>query len=167
MPGIRPEVMFVKRMLQVGLPRPLRSSITNNLFQRYVTCDERSFAEELYMNEGELRTMREAGMHLGSHGYSHEFLDSMTAPAIESDIELSVRFLVGLEVPVNDLVVCYPYGGYSADVLEVLRKRNVTAAVTINHGIACIGSDDPLQLPRIDTNHFPGGKAWDGKAAVT
>src|SRR5579871_528279 len=40
----RAEVAFIKRLLQWGLPQPIRSNITAQLFRKYVTGDEAAFS---------------------------------------------------------------------------------------------------------------------------
>lgn len=44
------EVIFVKRLLQNALPEEIRTEIAKHLFQKYVGCEESTFAEKLYMN---------------------------------------------------------------------------------------------------------------------
>ena len=68
------EVIYVKRMLQNELPIGLRKIIVNNLFTKYVSSDEKSFANDLYMNINQLKTMSENNMVIGGHCYSHPWL---------------------------------------------------------------------------------------------
>lgn len=148
------EVIFVKRMLQVGLPQAVRSRIVDDLFRQYVTADEAAFSDELYMKGPELRAMLGEGMHIGSHGHSHEWLSALAPDVLEHEIDLSLAFLSGLDVPFEDLVVCYPYGRHNDAVIEAFRNRGSAIGLTVRHGVARLGIDDPLSLPRMDTNYY-------------
>ena len=66
------EVIFVRRMLQVGLPGPVRRAVTDALFRRHVTAGGRAFAAELYVTLDQLRFMRRHGMFVGSHTNDHD-----------------------------------------------------------------------------------------------
>ena len=47
-------LIFIKRLLQTELPSKLRSNIINKLFTKYVTSDQHSFSNELYMRTNHL-----------------------------------------------------------------------------------------------------------------
>ena len=50
-------MIFIKRMLQVGLPRELRKKIAIELFQHFIGVDETVIAEELYTTTEQLKIM--------------------------------------------------------------------------------------------------------------
>lgn len=150
-----PDVTFIKRILQKGLPQALRSEIVDRLFRRYVTTDERAFAATLYMDREQLRELREAGMCLGSHGDQHRWLNTLDADEQRHEIERSLAFLGELGVPERDWVMCYPYGGYDDSLLALLREKRCALGLTVDVGVADIGRNDPLRLPRLDTNDVP------------
>ena len=87
------EVVFIKRMLQRELPENLRNIIVNFLFNKYVSKDESSFSRELYMNIDQLKCMRRKGMYIGSHGYDHYWLNTLSKEQQRNEIELSLEFL--------------------------------------------------------------------------
>ncbi|GHC35496.1 polysaccharide deacetylase family protein [Aidingimonas halophila] len=150
-----PDVAFIKRLLQKGLPETLRAELVDELFHRFVTEDERAFADELYMSVNELRELHESGMYLGSHGDRHEWLNTLSGEAQQREIDASLSFLAELGVQTTDWVMCYPYGGYNPLLLELLRLRGCTLGLTVNVDIADLSEDDPLLLPRLDTNDLP------------
>jgi peptidoglycan/xylan/chitin deacetylase (PgdA/CDA1 family) len=150
-----PEVLFIKLMLQTGLPEAVRNAICDALFARIVSADEVAFASELYMSVDQAKTMMRAGMSFGSHGYSHQWLSSMTPEDQAVDIDRSLDFLRGLGVPMTDWSICYPYGGYNQATLDIVRARSGALGVTTRDAVADLASDDPLELPRIDTIHLP------------
>jgi peptidoglycan/xylan/chitin deacetylase (PgdA/CDA1 family) len=149
------EVILIKRLLQRELPELLRKRITDELFKQYVTQDERSFSQELYMDISELRAMWEAGMYIGSHGYDHYWLDTLDEQSQEREIDLSLRFLQAVGSDIGNWVIGYPYGAYNDSLLGILRKKGCKAGFTTEVHIADLDRDDPLTLPRIDTNDLP------------
>ena len=148
-------VIFVKRMLQKGLPERLRNELADRLFRRYVTDDLEAFAAELYLDTHQLRLMRELGMHLGSHGAAHYWLDSLDEPAQAADIDESLAFLQGLGVDTSRWTMCYPYGAYNDTTLDLLRQRNCTVAMTTTPGVVDVPGAPALALARLDTNDLP------------
>jgi peptidoglycan/xylan/chitin deacetylase (PgdA/CDA1 family) len=150
-----PDVRYFKQLLQHALPKPLRSSIVDRLFRRFVTTDEQGFAEDLYVNVDQLRSMSRAGMHIGSHADKHEWLDRMTVVEQEQEIDRSMRLFDALGLPRDGFTFCAPYGGYNAETLTLLRARGCAAAVTTRVELAQVGHDSILELPRLDTNDLP------------
>jgi peptidoglycan/xylan/chitin deacetylase (PgdA/CDA1 family) len=150
-----PEVLFIKLMLQKGLPETVRNRICDALFTRFVSADETAFATELYMSVDQARTMLRAGMTFGSHGYSHQWLSAMTPDEQARDIDRSLDFLGELGVPRNDWTICYPYGAYDANTIDVVRGRGGVLGVTTREAVADLGRDGALELPRVDTIHIP------------
>ena len=150
-----PDVTFIKRILQKGLPQTLRVEIVDQLFQRYVSADEKGFAESLYMGKAQLRELHEAGMCIGSHGDQHRWLNTLSSIEQRQEIERSLDFLGELGVPTRDWVMCYPYGGYNDSLLEILREKQCAMGLTVEVGLADPSRNDPLLLPRLDTNDVP------------
>lgn len=149
------EIMFIKRMLQKGLPPSIRSQITDLLFRKFVTNDEADFAGHLYMSSDQLSKLLDAGMYIGNHGYAHSWLNTLSPQDQEYDIDQALDFLNALGVDTNNWMMCYPYGGYNATLLEILRKKKCAVGLSVESGIANLHTPSPLTLPRIDTNDFP------------
>jgi len=155
------EVIFIKRLLQVELQEPVRSAIINQLFTQYVTDDEAAFSRELYMTEDQLRCMRRNGMIIGSHGYDHFWLGSLSKDEQKGELTKSVHFLKGLGVDMKTLSIGYPYGSHNEDTLDIVRGFGFKLGFTTRVEVATTGYDS-LIIPRLDTNDFPK----DGNAAV-
>ena len=107
------EVIFIKRLLQVELLEELRHKITNYLFKKYVSDSEEKFSRELYMNEDQLKCMVRHGMYVGSHGYDHYWLNSLTPERQAEEVDLSLEFLKRIGSDVENWIMCYPYGAYA------------------------------------------------------
>lgn len=149
------EVVFIKHVLQRELPEPLRRLLIDVLFREYVSSDEASFARELYMNEDQILCLRRHGMFIGSHGDAHLWLNRLDRTRQEQEIDASLDLLDRINGSRNGWIMCYPYGAYDESLLSILRCRNCTVGLTTKVGLANLRQDDPLTLPRLDTNDLP------------
>lgn len=149
------DIVFIKRMLQRELPEAIRSEIIDNLFGKYVTKDEKAFSQELYMNVDQMRCMKRSGMYFGSHGYRHYWMNAILPEDQRNDIVKSLNFLKLIDSDTKQWIMCYPYGGYNNSLLYIIRDIGCVLGFTANPGIADVSKDNPLLLPRIDTNEIP------------
>jgi peptidoglycan/xylan/chitin deacetylase (PgdA/CDA1 family) len=94
-------------------------------------------------------------MHIGSHGYSHAWLNHLSSKAQAAEIDRSLQFLQSLGIGENDWSMCYPYGGFDDSLLQVLHARQCGLGFTAEARIANLDLDDRLTLPRLDTNDLP------------
>ena len=148
------ETIFVKRMLQTVLPEKLRNVISSNLFEKYVGVSEEQLAYELYMTEEQIRTMKRHGMFIGVHGYDHYWLGNISSEQMRKDISMALETLDEF-IDKKKWVMNYPYGSYNKDVLDYVRSQGACVGLTTDVGIANIGVDSALELPRLDCNDFP------------
>lgn len=148
-------VTVLKRLLQRELPEPVRAEIVRRLFAEHITTDEASFARELYMSADQIACLRRHGMHIGSHGNTHAWLDRLSPDAQGIEVDQSLQFLKTLGVGPNEWTMCYPYGGFNDSLLHVLQTRHCQIGFTAEPRIADLDLDDRLTLPRIDTNDLP------------
>ncbi len=153
------EVAYVKQLLQHALPEALRAQLAAGLFARHVAADEAAFAEGLYMSAEQLRLMAAAGQHVGSHGDAHYWLGRLSAERQRADIAASVRLLDQVGVPADCRTMCYPYGDYNADTLQILHEMGFKAAVTTKPELARVLPGHRFELPRLDTNDLPKSAA--------
>lgn len=149
------EVVFCKRILQRELPIEFRQAITDDLFSQYVTKDEASFSRELYMSLEQIRVLQRHGMYVGSHGYDHFWLNTLSTQQQEYEVDQSLMFLKSVGADVERWVMCYPYGGYNESLLSVLKSRNCVVGLTTEVDLASVHQNNALTLPRIDTNDLP------------
>ncbi len=156
------DVIFIKQMLQVILPEVLRTIICKRLFYKYVTYDEASFSRELYMSIEQIKSLIDNGMHVGSHGYGHFWLGSLSKEKQEIEIERSLEFLQLVGSDLKNWTMCYPYGNYNHDTLNILNSKGCKLALTTKTDIAVLQDYKRFELPRLDTNEIP----MDPSAAV-
>jgi len=149
------DTIYVKRMLQHVLPEHLRTRIAHEMFREFVGLNAAEFSSELYMSVKEVRELVRNGMYVGSHGSMHYWLDKITAEEQEKDIKQSLKFLDSVGASTKDWVMCYPYGAYNDDTIELLKSFEAALGITTEFRVASLTSDNPFKLPRLDTNDFP------------
>lgn len=154
------ETVFVKLVLQRRLPKAARNALADHLFRMYVTRDESAFAAELYMSTDQVRMMQQTGQYVGSHSYSHEWLDLLSPEEQGAEIRASLQFLDMVGAPVKDWIMCYPYGGYldgtvDAKLCQTLAEHDCALGLTSHGGKADLDRDDRFLIKRLDTNDIP------------
>ena len=150
-----PPVNYIKHMLQEAIPLNIRSKIVSNFFKKYIGKTQSDFAEELYLSISDIKTLIENGMYIGCHGYNHLKLCGESQSSQILEIDLSLQFLKKVGAPTKDWIMCYPYGKYNKNTLNILKSKNCSIGLTINPGLADLDQSNMLELRRLDTNKFP------------
>jgi peptidoglycan/xylan/chitin deacetylase (PgdA/CDA1 family) len=149
------ETVFIKRLLQDGLPVAARRALLDRLFEEIYGHDEAQVAAELYMTLDDLRDLAAAGMDVAGHGLDHVRLELLDDDGIRREIRGSVRLLsLVLGRAAHDWTMCYPYGSNDERSRLALRAAGCALAFTTEVGIAP-PDVDLLRLPRLDTNDLP------------
>lgn len=152
------EVIFVKRLLQVELPEALRSKMADVLFNKIVGIEESAFSRELYMSTDQIKCMVDCGMHIGSHGYDHYWLGSLSREKQEFEIKKSIEFIKDIGGDVNNWTICYPYGDRNKETIQLLKDNGCKLGMTTDVALADLSNpegDAIFNLPRLDTNDLP------------
>lgn len=152
------ETVFVKRLLQVALPEELRRTIAHELFEKTVGMDEAMFSRELYMSIDQIKCMVDCGMHVGSHGYDHYWLGSLSKEKQEFEIAKSIEFIEMVGGDINNWTIGYPYGDYNDDTIALLKRHGCRMAFTTRVAVADFDEDDAdalFKIPRLDVNDLP------------
>lgn len=148
------ETIFFKRMLQTVLPKDIRKQLSSELFEKYVGVSEESFAEELYLSREQISEMKDSGMHIGLHGYDHDWLGNLTRPELKADFSKAFNCM-GDFIDQDCWTMCYPYSSYNQKVIQLLKSKGCKLAFTAEVRRADTQADDPFMIPRYDTNDFP------------
>ncbi len=149
------KIIYIKRMLQRELPEKTRNFIVIELFKKYVKISQKEFSKKLYMNTNEVSKLLKNGMSIGSHGSMHYWLDEISLQRQKEDIMKSLEFLEEVGAQTSNWIMCYPYGAYNKNTLSLIKKLGASLGVTTEIGKANLLADNPLTLPRLDTNDFP------------
>jgi peptidoglycan/xylan/chitin deacetylase (PgdA/CDA1 family) len=150
-----PETVFVKRALQDGLPEERRRDVLDALFRERVTDDERAFADALYLTLEGCRELVARGHAVIGHGWEHRRLGLLGEAAQRRELDGSRRLVAEAG---GTWAMCYAYGSRNETTLELLRASVCALGLTTDVGVAS-EDDDPLQLPRLDTNDLPHAPA--------
>lgn len=149
------DIIFIKRLLQKGLPDPVRAAIADELLRRHVKVDPAVLARELYMDLPQLRCMANAGIEIGGHGWDHLWLSNLTPADQNSEIQKTVEFLtLVLGHAPTDWTMCYPSGGYNDVTISLLRQTDCAMGLTTRVSLVT-SPDAPYELPRVDTKDLP------------
>ncbi len=149
------EAVFTKRLLQFALPKPIRGDFIPILFERYVGVSQKSLADELYLSINDVEALVADGMYVGSHGYSHLWMNRESQDSQKSEILRSLNFLRGVGSDTSNWIMCHPYGAYNQGTIEILLELGCSVGITTEVGMANLDTHNALELPRFDTNNFP------------
>lgn len=149
------DTIFIKRILQCGLPNNLREIIINALFEKYLQMDESILFQETYMNIEQLKMMKRKGMHIGNHGYDHLWMNKLHINNQKSEILKSLKYFNDNGINMDNWVFSYPYGAVSESLIDILKNNGCKMALTTRSNIADICIENIYQLPRLDTNEMP------------
>lgn len=152
--------VFVKRLLQRDIRGDSnRRNVILECFNLFSNLSMPEHAKDLYLSTEELKQMRSDGMYFGSHGLTHRWLNTLSLEDQLREISESFEELRRLLVyrPHQDpKVMCYPYGAFNSDTIDILIDQNATYSLIDNGGAASVRSNDSSmqQLNRWDTNDF-------------
>jgi len=108
---------------------------------------EKNIAHSDLMSPDELRGWAAAGMEVGSHTLDHPYLPKLSPELADYQIRqsrLELEQVLGGEVT----AFCYPYGGETPELRNMVRQAGYTNATTTQGGLAR-SDDDVYGLPRI------------------
>lgn len=149
------DVIFFKRMLQVGLPEPARGRAIDALLAEFVRLDESELFRELYLDKTGVQDIIDAGMFVGCHSYGHDWLTTLDANALEADSKRALCALSELKGCDPSAMYCYPYGGHNDQVVAAISSAGFRTALTVEARHANLSIEDRFRLPRLDTVHLP------------
>ena len=94
-------------------------------------------------------------MFFGSHGYSHEWLGSLSKDDLIVELEKCAKFYSQIEDNKENWIMCYPYGDHNQNVIEQIKKIGYKIGLTTVVGDAILDRENTHILKRYDTNDFP------------
>ncbi len=149
------KTILIKRLLQNHIPLPFREKIVNKLFGDIVNISEKEFSEKLYMNKKHIQELYKNNFTIGSHGYNHYWWGKLNEDEQEIEIKKSINYLKKIKVFDKNFSVCFPYGSYNLQTLNLLNKYKIKFALTTKVGkVNNKNLANVFELPRFDTNDF-------------
>ncbi len=149
------KTILIKRLLQHHLPLPYRKKIVDKIFKHIVNYSEEEFSKILYMNKNNIQELYKNNFSIGSHGYNHYWWKKINKNEQEMEIKNSINYFKKIKVFDKNFSVCYPYGSYNLQTLNLLKKYKIKFALTTRVGsINKKNIKKVYELPRFDTNDF-------------
>ena len=146
------KISFVKNLLQNALPFKLRKKIVDNLFYKNIKINEKKFANNFYMSEKDIQNLKKNNMHIGGHGFNHLKLGEINISEQTKEIKKTANFLKKIYGKKKEYVMCYPFGSYNKNTINILKEFNFKLALTTKRKIANFAKESKFELPRLDTN---------------
>jgi peptidoglycan/xylan/chitin deacetylase (PgdA/CDA1 family) len=147
------KVFFIKDLLQNILSDKIRNNLVNYLFAKYISKNSKDFHRKLYMNEKQIKILKKNGMHIGSHGYEHQWYEFMNFKNQRKDIKKSFKILKEKNISSNLKTFCYAYGSHNKNSIKILKNEKIDYAFTTLKGTEKnINFRNKLKLKRFDTN---------------
>jgi peptidoglycan/xylan/chitin deacetylase (PgdA/CDA1 family) len=150
-----PEAAALKFQLNIRLSTERRRQLVDSLFAAEFP-DESAFADELYMDRGQVADLERNHHALGAHSYGHQPLATLSNGELESDLEQVTRLLEEITGS-RPRAFSYPYGTpeavdshVAAEVGAAGYRVAFTMRREVNQSLA-----EPLLLGRLDTNDLP------------
>ena len=149
------KTILIKRLLQNHLPLPYRKKIVDKIFKHIVNYSEEDFSKILYMNNNNIQELYKNNFSIGSHGYNHYWWEKINKNEQEIEIKKSINYFKKIKVFDKNFSVCYPYGSYNLQTLNLLKKYKIKFALTTRVGSVNKKNIKKFyELPRFDTNDF-------------
>lgn len=141
------EMVFITRILREFNDSKWKRFLLSDLFEIYVSNDEKSFSKEFYLDLNGVKEIISLGHIVGGHGHFSHDLRYEDFETIEDEIQNMDSFLNSIKV--DKKYLAYANGGYNDKVLYELNKYSFDCAFTTGHRKIEL-TDDKMLLPRID-----------------
>ena len=107
------------------------------------------------MNKNNIQELYKNNFSIGSHGYNHYWWEKINKNEQEMEIKKSINYFKKIKVFDKNFSVCYPYGSYNLQTLNLLKKYKIKFALTTRVGsVNKKNIKKVYELPRFDTNDF-------------
>lgn len=148
--------ILIKRLLQTKLNYDLRHKLCDDLLLDFSSLNIDEIKNFFYLDFNQLVEMKNHGMHIGSHGKSHYWFDSLKQSQQEKEIVESKKFLNDIYQNQPYLLsMCFPYGNYNSTTLNLLKNHDFKIGLTTVPNKFNYSKDNLLEIPRLDTNDYP------------
>ncbi len=129
---------------------------------------EAAMAERLMMTWDHVRTLRGAGMDIGSHTRTHRVLQTLTPAQLDEELRGS-REDLERELGEPVFAIAYPDGRpvpESSPIRKAIRDAGYEIGFTYNAGIQRVGRLDPFGVGRVAVEPTVSQTAFRGRLAI-
>ena len=107
------------------------------------------------MNLSQIKEIFDLGHEIGHHCYDHDWLGRLSKIEQSEEILKTLNFWKKNKLINEQFTMCYPYGDYNSDTLNILREIHCSIALTTKVDSVPKSCYVPLEFPRYDVNDFP------------
>jgi peptidoglycan/xylan/chitin deacetylase (PgdA/CDA1 family) len=149
-----------KRLLNYFIDYEHRASFIDVLSNVF---DYEFSASSFYVQEAQLKQMKDAGMIIGSHTVTHPVMSKLNKDEQFREINGSFEFLSNLGL-IEQKTYCHPYGGFHTfddNTISILDAENVAYSFNVDYRDITQADikTNRQSLPRFDCNLFEHGQA--------
>lgn len=143
------EQIFITNLLRKYPDKKKSELICNDLFETYVTSDEKQLADDLYLTMEDINKIISSNFTIGGHGYTSDNLLNFNNKEQYEDISKLTDFLN--KIGVSKRYISYPNGGVDDNIIDITKKYGYSIGLaTTNRIITNIAEENVLSLPRLD-----------------
>ncbi len=146
------EMIFITRILREFKTSLERNLLVDKLFTKFVSSDQKDFAETFYLNFKQVEEISNMGHIIGGHGHKSSDLRYCEDSEIKNEILISDQFISKF----NSKIKFYAYanGGFNDYAIELLRDLNFKKAFTTNLEYKGSSTLKKYTFKRIDPSKF-------------
>ena len=124
------EMIFVTRVLREFKTYSERTILLDNLFRKFVSSDEKDFANSFYLNNDQVKEISEMDHIIGGHGHKSNDFRYCDNYEISNELNLSDKFISKFNP--DQKYYAYANGGFNDYAIYLLQKLNYKMAFTTN-----------------------------------
>ena len=147
-------IRYFKEVIQNMNDIFAKNKILDVLLKKYVNIEKEELSKSLYLSHQDILELIKNKMNIGGHGYDHLRLGKLSYEKQKKEISKTINFLKFIKAPTKKWLMCYPYGSYNAKTINLLKKKNCLAGLTVKVGSNNLDKDNLFELNRYDTNDF-------------
>ena len=151
--------IIIKSNLNFRKNKNLISKMFNFFFTKE---NQKEIFESLYLNEEEIKKIKELGMIIGGHSHNHNNLANLSYKEQLKDLSINKLYL---EKILNKKIefFAFPFGHvntWNANTIKILQKLNYKYVFTTHHKKIYMDSENYL-IPRQNCNKYKFGKIFN------
>ena len=146
------KTIIIKRILQSYLPEKIKSRILKILFSKILNEIDIKLINNFYLNINDIKKLHSQGHEIGLHGFNHSRYEFLSQVEQSKDLDKSKSFWSIILKNKKNWSICYPFGSFNNFTKKLLKKNNISFALTTKKGSNLNPYNNNLELRRWDTN---------------
>ena len=151
----KPNTVIIKNIFNFAIPDSFKIALVNHVFKKIVSENSIEFTRNIYLKKSHIIEMNSDKMHFGTHSDSHLWLGKNNKIKQEQDIKKSVSRLQKIIGKKENFSICYPYGSYNKETIEIVKKLKFLFGFSNKLGkINANTNFNKYAIPRFDCKDF-------------